>query len=254
MGADRPSVWLVSPAFGRYAVTRLALAQRAHLAGVLADRGVDCHSVVVADDENLDIAREHGMATIEMGNDGLGRRFNAGFEYAGAHGADWLVHIGSDDWLHPDAFAPITDRHAGQDRIIAGRRIAFVDLLTGLMRPVPVNGGNGVIPWIVPRAMMAPTGFRPIREDRMRGIDGYLIRGLKARSRVQWLFHDASDYARVDFKSDVGINTYRALPCSFTRGPQVDPWPLLAEHYPAELVALARRTSLDFQEVASCRS
>lgn len=254
MGADRPQVWLVSPAFGRYAVTRLALAQRAHLTGVLAGRGVDCHSVIVADDENLDIAREHGMATIEMSNEGLGRRFNAGFEFAGTQGADWLVHIGSDDWLHPDAFAPVTDGAAGPDRIIAGRRIAFVDLLSGVMRPVPVNGGNGVIPWIVPRAMMARAGFRPIREDRMRGIDGYLIRGLKSKGPVQWLFHDASDVARVDFKSDVGINTYRSLPGSFTRGRPVEPWALLAEHYPAELVELARRTSLDFQEVASCRS
>lgn len=254
MGADRPSVWLVSPAYGRFAVTRLALAQRAHLATVLATRGVDCQSVIIADDENLEIAREYGMRTLELSNDGLGRRFNAGFEFAAGEGADWLVHIGSDDWLHPDAFAPITNGHAKQDRIIAGTRIAFVDLLSGVMRPVMLNGPHGVIPWIVPRAMMAKAAFRPIREERMRGIDGFLIRGLKAKTRVQWLFHDASDYARVDFKSNVGINTYATLPSSFSRGPKLDPWPLLAEHYPAELVDLARRTSLGFQEVTSCQS
>lgn len=244
----RPSVWLVCPAWRRFAVTRLALAQRAHLAGVLAARGIDCHTVVVADDENLEIAREYGCATVEMDNEqGLGRKFNAGFRYAGERGADWLVHIGSDDWVHPDVFLPLLAPVVPHP-IVSGRRIAFVDLLSGRMSGATLAGPHGVIPWIVPRHLMKRCGFEPIRPERKRGIDGELVRGLRrAHVRAEWAFHDPHDLARVDFKSDVNINTFAALPTSLTSGRR-DPWSALAEHYPAELVGLARRTHLEMKE------
>lgn len=243
-------MWLVSPAFGRYAVTRLALAQRAHLAGVLAARGIDCRTVIVADDENLDVAEEFGAATVVMDNDhGLGRKFNAGYRYAAREGADWLGHIGSDDWVHPDVFDPI---HGCPPRtILTGRKIAFVDLLSGRFCRRAIGGPYGVIPWLIPRVVMEGCGFEPIRPDRYRGMDGFLIRGMKQppRARVRWAFADPSDVARVDFKSDVNINTFAGLPASLTKDSQPDPWPVLAEHYPAELVALARETHEELAEL-----
>lgn len=234
-------------------MSRIAFAQRAHLAGELAARGIDCHTVIVADDENLDLAKDHGFDTVEMDNDqGLGRRFNAGFQHAANEGADWLVHIGSDDWIHPDAFTPILDppRPAA---IVTGRRMMFVDLLTGEARRARLDGPQGVIPWIVPRAMMQPSGFAPIRPDRLRGMDGYLIRGMrKSGARVRWHVHDPHDMARVDFKSDVNLNTYAAI-SGFFRGTDLDPWTGLAERYPADLVDMARLAHLEFLE-AQCPS
>ena len=85
-------------------MTRLALAQRRWLCDELAARGLDANCVIVADDENLDIAREYGFDTVEVDNRGLGRRFNAGYRHAADQGADYLVHVGSDDWVHPDLF------------------------------------------------------------------------------------------------------------------------------------------------------
>lgn len=248
----RQLVALVSPAWQRFAVTRLALAQRAHLAGELAARGLDCVSVIVADDENLDIAREYGAETVEMANDdglALGRKFNAGFRHAAALGADWLVHMGSDDWIHPDAFDPLADLH-GRTRtrpIVSGRQIAFVNLLTGRMRLCYAAGRNGVVPWIIPRKLMVPCDFAPIREDRFRGMDGYLIRGL--RVKPTWLHHDPHPMGRVDWKSTVNLNSYETVSGSLgRRRGEVEPWGLLAEHYPANLVEMARRTHLELQE------
>lgn len=248
MGADRPQVWLVSPAHKRYSVTRLALAQRAHLAAELAARGADCRTVIVACDDNLDIAREYGCDTVELDNDGgLGRRFNAGFKHAGRQGADWVVHIGSDDWIHPDSFEPVL-RPEPPAAIITGRRIAFVDLLTGRMRQPTIPGTNGVIPWIVPAAAMEKCGWEPIQDHRIRGMDGYLVRGLRqAKWRVRWAFHDPHPLGRVDFKSDVNINTYARLPGAFSRATERDPWPELSEHYPADLVELAHQTHLELK-------
>lgn len=240
----RQLVALVSPAWQRFAVTRLALAQRAHLAGELAARGIDCVSVVVADDENLDIARGYGMETVELDNDGgLGRRFNAGFRHAAGLGADWLVHIGSDDWLHPDAFDRLPEMAARTRTlpIISGRQIAFVDLLSGRMRDCYAPGRNGVIPWIIPRKLMVHSDFSPIREDRKSGMDGYLIRGLGVKPT--WLFHDPNPVGRVDFKSDVNLTPYKAVTGALGRGMDMEPWARLAEHYPSWLVDMARETA-----------
>lgn len=244
MGLKRPAVWLVSPAWQRFAVTRIVLAQRAHLAGELAARGIDCHSVLIADDENLEIAREYGCETIEMDNDGLGRRFNAGFQFAAERGADYLVHIGSDDWIHPDVFspllAPLTPRP-----ILTGTRMAFVDLATGRLKRSTMGPPHGVIPWIIPRELLEPCDFAPIRPMGMRGMDGDLVRGLrKARVKASWVFDDPHDLARIDFKSDTNINSYDRVPGNG----RSDAWAALAEHYPADLVEMARSTSTTCQE------
>lgn len=251
-----PTVWLVSPAWRRFAVTRLALAQRAHLVTELAARGLEAHCVVVADDENLDIAREFGFETVEMNNRWLGRRFNAGYEYAARQGADYFVHIGSDDWVHPDVFGvlPYSELAAGDalptpelpvvvrsnaPAMVVGSEIAIVDLLGGRMRRCRTRGRTGVVPWILPRRLLERSGFRPIREDAERGIDGSLVCGLGLRPNI--VFHDPHPLARVDFKSAVNLTPYGAL-AHLGRGRVEDPWPALAEIYPAELVELARET------------
>jgi len=102
-------VCMVSPAFGRYEVTEMALKQRRWLCDtLLSTYGLEAYGVIVADDDNLDIAKAHGFDALEFPNDqGLGAKFNAGFQYALDTGADYIIHIGSDDWMHPDFFAPL---------------------------------------------------------------------------------------------------------------------------------------------------
>jgi glycosyltransferase involved in cell wall biosynthesis len=185
-----------------------------------------------------------------MNNDGLGARFNAGFQFAAEQGADYLVHIGSDDWIHPDVFAPLLAPLTPRP-IIAGTQMAFVDLATGRLKRARMDGPHGVIPWIIPRELLEPCGFAPIRPERMRGMDGDLVRGLRRnRVRARWVFDDPHDLARVDFKSDVNINAYDGVPGTGRN----DAWLALGEQYPAELVELAFRTSLKFQEDARCPS
>lgn len=222
-------------------MTRLALAQWVHLAGELAATGIDLHVVVVADDDNLDIAREHGFATVELDNEcGLGAKFNAGYQYAGSEGADWLVHIGSDDWIHPDVFVPLVAPLAPRP-IVAGRRIAYVDLLRGRLQKAKHDGRYGTIPWIIPRHLLDRCGFSPIRPERRRGMDGEIVRGLRrahAAAEAQWVFHDPHEVARVDFKSAVNLNDFGEVHGRLGG----DPWAELARFYPSHLVELAIAT------------
>jgi Glycosyl transferase family 2 len=253
------NVWLVSPAWRRYQVTRLVLEQRRHLASVLAARGITIQTVIVADDDNLDLAREYGCVALEMDNRQLAAKFNAGIRYACQKGgADWICHIGSDDWVSPRFFEPLItyqqkidagERRSrlwrtgdfGQNTLVTGTLMLLVDLNTGTARRVKCNGRYGIIPWLIPRHMLVASDFQPIPRDRARGMDGGLIRGLGTKPILHW--HDPGVLCRVDWKSDTNLNTYRAITNSIGYGPEEqDPFALLTEEYPVELVDLARET------------
>lgn len=249
-------VVFVSAAWQRYAVTRLALAQRRHLCELLAGRGHEATAVIVADDENLDIASEFGFETVEQSNDQIGRKFNDGFEYAARElDADFVVLIGSDDWMHIDLFdylpraeLPVpmpTDENPcvtwapGDFEITAGREFALVDLQAGRLQRCR-ELGRGAVPWVVPRSALEPD-YRPIPDTQQMGIDGAFRAGLNATP--VWVFDDPHDLARVDFKSSVNLNGYERISRAAGRGPEEDdPWTLLAERYPEDLVELARKT------------
>lgn len=247
---------LVSPAWRRFEVTRLALAERRWLCDELASRGHEAWSVIVADDENLEIAREYGFDTVEMDNSDLGRKFNAGYKYAADQGADVFVHVGSDDWVHPDTFAILGEvdletfaaampplgqsvvwRRAPQ--CVAQRHVTLVDLGRGTLQRCIVLGNYGCIPWLIPRVAMESVGFAPIQPGLRRGIDGALVRGM--RSRPNWVFQESDEDWCVDFKSPVNLTPYRGLVHSLGYGEALDPWPVLAEKYPADLVEMAQR-------------
>ncbi len=239
-------------------VTRLALAQRAHLCGELAERGIEATCVIVADDENLEIAAEFGFAAVERDNAQLGRKFNDGLEYACTElEADYVVLIGSDDWMHVDLFdrLPLDQMEMPSlkgdgpawfwgdgPEAITGREIALVDLSTGRLRHCQARGRYGVIPWIFPRAALEPSGYRPVKDAANIGIDGSLIAGLNCQP--EWIFRDPHDLCRIDFKSNVNLNGYEQITAGIGYGEEeTDPWGLLTECYPVNLVSMAQRST-----------
>jgi glycosyltransferase involved in cell wall biosynthesis len=232
-------VWLVIPAWRRPAVTRLCLAQKQHLAAAAAARGITCRIVVVADDENLEIAEEHGFDTVNQTNT-LGRKVNDGFEYACARGADYVAFVGSDDWLHEDTLDGLVEQPKGRPRIVAGHRIAVVDLEQGRLRRLGVRGPTGVSPWFIPRWALARCGFRPAHDDRASGMEGSIHQNLGPDP--DWVFHDPHDLVRVDFKTDLNMTPYDRVSRLLGYGDEVEPWGLLAERYPMDLVGLAYET------------
>lgn len=240
------NVWLVSPAWGRFAVTRLALAQRRHLCDELALRGISADCIVIADDENIDIAGEFGFPAIEMSNTYLGAKVNAGFEYAGEQGADFVAFVGSDDWMHPDLFDTLRFLPVPRPPVVAGRVLTLVDLERGLMRQMSTSYRYGVIPWLIPRWVLEASDFRPLPNEKTRGIDLNLALGLG--SKPEWVFHDPHPLARVDFKSDMNMTPYRAASGSPGRHGEIEePWETLVEKYPAELVSLAEKTCYELR-------
>lgn len=246
----------VSAAWRRPGVTQLALAQRAHLCEELAGRGHDATAVIVADDENLEIAEGFGFHTREQNNSYLGRKFNDGFELAAEWGAEIFVLIGSDDWMHIDLFdtlpepwtvpgAPTPEQPLVIGRTTpeahTGREIAVVNLATGRLSRCRSQQRMGVIPWIFPRTALEGCSFRPIPDTQQRGIDGALSRGLRVRPK--WTFKDPHSFCRVDFKSEVNLNSYEKLAGAIGYGPEMDAFDALKLFYPPVLVELARSTA-----------
>lgn len=216
-------------------MTRLALAQRRHLEETLARREISLRSVVIADDDNLDIAGEHGCDTIEMTNH-LAAKVNAGFRHACEAGADYVCFVGSDDWLHEDFFSVL------DGQIVSGREIFVVDLENGRGRRLRISKPQGVAPWLIPRGLLEQFGFTPIpkrREELMWGIDGAMYKGLGVPRDI--VFNDPHDACRVDFKTDLNLTAYSILNTHLGVGEEThDPWSVLERHYPADLVAMGR--------------
>ena len=236
------SVCIASAAWRRLDVTRLVLRQRQRLCVELAARGIHATLLVAADDENLDIAAEHGAETLQVPNLPLGRKCNQMLHRA-AEIADWVVWVGSDDWIHPDSFDPLD----GRDRpisIIHGQRLVIVDLATGELQRVTAPSTYGAIPWLLDSRLIRGKSGDPIRADLGSGLDGALIRGLR-RTRTPLVFeeHDPHEFRCVDFKSIDNLSSFHGLAANKGYGESGMAWDELAGWFPDDLIAQARALS-----------
>jgi len=235
----------VTPAFGRYTVTDAVLAQRANLELLLhVAMGIEAATVVIADDDNLDIARAHGMEAIERPNTHLGAKFNDGIEHACIHmDADLVCLIGSDSWVHPAYFTGL-DQLDG--RIRTGRDFGVVNETGTRFAHTRITYIGGVGPKIIPRDRLAWAGFRPAEETKPRGIDmsvmGGLLQGDERQLPLDWFdVPDLGALRTVDFKNPgPQLNRFDPIVEKYGTRTDHDPWTLLATAYPQSLVDKAR--------------
>ncbi len=233
----------VTPAHGRLDLSAVVFDQRRAMIDELRAAGVEADAVVVACDENLELARERGFETVERANDWLGARFNDGYESAGLDGATHFVPIGSDSWLDPAFFDFADPELVG---VSTGRRYALVDedgLRLARLAAGHFGRGWGVGPHVVPTALLDPP-FRPVAEDIRSGCDGSLLDALtRARPGLPFRFLETSrspelQYVRLSTRGQQ-LNPYRSL-VARSAGAEVEtPWEDLRAVYPAELVAAA---------------
>lgn len=225
------SLWFVVPAHGRVEKTHACLRQLARTCDELEHAGLAATAVVVAADENLETARELGFAAVNRPNSPLGRKWNDGCEYAGRAGADFFCWFGSDDWIDPILFL---DQLPDQHEVRCSRLSAVVSEDGSRIAPLRIwyDGGDGVK--ILPRALLAPYGFRPAENNRDRAIDSSIMRRLSRNGPPSLVYFDAHPFQIVDWKTPGSqLNTYAAC-LSYANGPQTDPWDTLAGRYPDE--------------------
>lgn len=217
------TLWFVTPAWRRYELSAICFDQRRDVMDRLASAGVPTRCVVIADDANLDLARERGFDVVEQDNRWLGRKFNDGIEYARKNGADWIVPIGSDDWIDPNYLVPLPTRPRCSRWYVAVEResIHQFDLPIGPGRMIPV----------------AALPSRPADDRLRRGVDRSIAMHL---GQTKWERRDVHPLQYVGFRGARHITTVSKLRGAHGDVELDDPWRRLAEHYPAEFVDRAR--------------
>lgn len=192
------SLWLVTPAWRRYALSDVCFEQHKRALLALQAAGIDAQQVVVADDENVDIARGKGFHVVEQNNDWLGRRFNDGIEYAARNGADWIVPIGSDSWIDPAYFLPLP--HWKHTR--TGTAYAMFTSEGGHTLAVPEVG-----PYMIHKSRLR-SSLRPARDDINQGVDRSTLQGLRS---VVLQVVNLHELQYVAFRGETYLSSHKSL-------------------------------------------
>jgi hypothetical protein len=231
-----PSLWFVVPAHGRIGLTAICLRQLRRTCDALTEEGIEATAVVIADDENLDTARELGFGTIERDNQFTSAKYNDGIQLAcdpslNPRPVDYVVPIGSDDWVDHRILLELPPT----DTIYGFQRLSFVrpDGKEMVQRFVNVRGGCGIR--IYPRELFGTLHWRPADEDRKRACDTSIITNLWRAVQPKVIHRDIDPKQIVDWKStDVQLNPYESLTFHLVFANPQDPFEALAGLYPDE--------------------
>jgi hypothetical protein len=222
-------IYFVTPAWQRYELTAVCLEQRKRVIERLEGQGIEARCVVIANDENLDIARGLGFDVVEQNNKWLGRKFNDGMQYAGKHGADWIVPIGSDSWIEASYFTPLPDNAltvtSAMYTVVESERMAMLKV-----------GNRGAGPYMFHRSLLGPR-FRPAVDKIKRHVDSSTVAGI--RKPIDWHHRDLHPLQYIGFRGNPHITSYERLKKVWGVSESTDPWAKLARHYPKDLVERA---------------
>ena len=243
-----------TPAFQRYDLSRIVFEQRAAAIKKLNDAGYEANSVVVADDENLDIARSFGFLVVERDNEWLGQRFNDGYQAAVENGADYVFPIGSDSWCDPQFIIDALRKsdHA-LEALLGGDKSLRLDVLqdndaicsrhytrinpSGTVRRqmwVPVLQG---VSYLIPAKALAKVGNRPCQDQIRRGCDGSTWQNLSRAANIRAVWSEAHRLETTSFESWPQITAFDKLGGRWGRGDVVDDiWPDVRQLYGHDLV------------------
>ncbi len=204
------SIAFITPAYGRLPVSEIVFNQRRAACDALKKMGHEATMVVVADDENIDIAHRLGFTPLEFPNKFLGSKWNAGYRKAANLGADWMMPLGSDSLLDPALVAHWLELEPDDSRVPFTTHYAVVHK-TGRYRldcVVTSGGGGGMM---FSREQLEPTGFTPVDGKLQKGCDHSTMLALARTREIRFEPHDVHSLAIVALQTAVQITSYEGL-------------------------------------------
>jgi hypothetical protein len=193
-----PSLIFITPVWQRYELTEICLISRRQLCDALEDHGIYATSVIIGDDDNLDIARALGFEVVERDNEFLSRKFNDGYETAFNHGFDYCYPVGSDSILTVDQFI----NTVGEDLPIASHYYSMIHVSGKERIDVKIEVPGGIGPLIIPVSMLQRCGSRPIQTDLRRGCDNAARQTILTQG-IEILTREEHQWEHVAFQSGV---------------------------------------------------
>jgi hypothetical protein len=156
-----PSLAFVTPAYGRYELTAICLEQRKRL---IEELDFDATCIVVADDENLDIARGLGFYGVEAANY-LGLKFNKGYQTAAREGYEFAFPIGSDSFVDS-----VLLKEPAHNEVSVFMNYAVVDSRGKFRADMTVTSPVGC-GYIFPLSLIKPVDYAVCNSMQMKGCD-----------------------------------------------------------------------------------
>jgi len=191
------SLCFITPVWGRYELTSIVLRHRKRVCNELAENGIEATSVIVGDDENLDIANELGFIIAVCDNEFLSRKFNEGYAAAWDHGFDYCYPVGSDSILTADQFI----QNVGAELPVASHFYSMIRSSGEERIDVQITVPGGIGPLIIPVPLLAEFP-RPIKEDMRRGCDN-AARQTILSAGMEILTRETHQWEHVAFQSGV---------------------------------------------------
>lgn len=227
------TLWFVVPAHGRLGIAEVCYRQLTRTIERLLDHGVFASAVVISDDENLELARDQGFATVERNNTWLGAKINDGYEAAAREGVQFVMPLGNDDWVDADWVAgPLP----GNGEIRCARQSSIVDETFSRLAKLDIKYEAGDGCRLYPTSLFRHLNYRPVDEDRHRAIDTSTLMRVKKNQQIKLVYHDLHPLQIVDFKTrGAQLNPFDGC-LAFGDDTQVDPVPALLERYPSVAV------------------
>lgn len=224
------TLWFIVPAHGRLQIANVCLRQLRRTCDALRERDILASAIVIAEDENLELARAQGFAIYECDNTQLGRKLNHGYQVAGLQGVEFMVPCGSDDWIDPNWI-----RLPEPGETMGTHLSTVVNEDCTRMAALNIRFGDGVR--IYRRETLEKVGFRPAEEDRNRAMDTTTHYGVGGTGATL-VFNDTNPLSIVDFKSPENLNDYAGCVLHYGRRTETTQvWERLAEVYPAEAIS-----------------
>lgn len=242
----RPSLAFITPAYRRFDLSRICFEQRFIECERLSKNfGIEATCIVIADDDNLDIAENFGFPSVATDNRFLGKKWNDGYEAAVALGFTHVCPVGSDSWLNMDWWAGSVDID-DDDIVIAQRNYAVVNR-AGTHRVhtwIPVEYG---VHYVIPTPLLANRENRPCRDDVQKGCDTATMRRLAPFIR-HIVFQESHPLEAVAFQSRPQITGYNNLRAKWGKSETDKPFEGLDDLYGTELTAKMELFYKDEQE------
>lgn len=227
-------IWFVTPAFRRYELSDICFAERAWAIEELKKSGVDAHCVVVANDDNIDLAKKYGFETVSRNNRWLGRRFNDGHEYAAQHGATHVVPVGSDSWVDPILYKNLP----ADDELLLSHYYSLVHGSGTKRAELWIHSFIGVS-FIIPTALLKTVKNRPCGDYMSRGCDTSTYNNLVSTQSVTLTYQRFHRMEITAFHSPPPIpqvSSYEGLVAKYLLKETEHPFEPLKKVYPADLV------------------
>lgn len=231
------SLCFVVPAWKRVELSAVCFRQWRVALDRLGEYGIDAQVVVIADDENLDLAVAEGFATLHRKNM-LGAKLNAGYRYAADNGFQYVAALGSDSFFCPERIGPFELPEHGEMLCTRNYTVVSPDGRAQARLKIPYDGGIGTR--VFRTEMLAQCKYEPVEPGRMKSCDVTTLNTLRRDHAIRFLYTDEHQFEILGFfTKDVQITAYDELLRLWLAEPLTDPLSDLDQHYPSELLERA---------------